>query len=216
MTVSIIDIVQDIIGDMNSGESIFLQRDMLVGTVVEDNGCREDERGLSRCLTLERDSRRFTVELYCRQDSEISLIIGALVSEQSMQEYEAELQFTASQCGFTAGDRKMVQEKAGVVNYIRRYAPQLFNDNGEVIFGEFTAAGKNEQSLFWQRFILYAVLHGRAKAQRSSENKKAVFHTKLKMESAREPSFTEANQGAFMAALFFFLLLVGWFVWLRE
>lgn len=216
MAIERIDIIQGIVDELSDDKAVFFGRDMLVGTVVADALLRKEDTELKRRLTLKRGSRQFGIVLSYRRSEAAQLTLDVLVTEQTEQAYMAELQFSEQADGYVVGDRNLPLEKAGLLNYIRRYAPQLFNENGEVWFGMFRKMDGAELAVFWQRLILYAVLHGRAKARRAQKAAKPRLHTRFKTQPEVELSFTQANRGAFLGALFFFVLLVGWFIWLRE
>lgn len=216
MAIERIDIIQGIVDELSADRAVFFGRDMLVGTVVADELLREENTALRRRLTLKRGSRQFEAVLSYRRGEAGQLMVSVLVTEQTEQAYTAELQFSEQADVCVVGDRNLPLEKAGLLNYIRRYAPQLFNEGGEVWFGAFREMDGAELAVFWQRLILYAVLHGRAKARRAQKTAKPKLHTRFKTQPEAELSFAQANRGAFLGALFFFVLLVGWFIWLRE
>lgn len=216
MAIERIDIIQGIVDELSDDKMVFFGRDMLVGTVVADELLREEDTEPKRRLALKRGNCQFSVVLSYRRNEAAQLTLCVLVKEQTEQAYTAELQFNEQADVCFVGDRDLPMEKTGLINYIRRYAPQLFNEGGEVWFGAFRKMDGTELAAFWQRLILYAVLHGRAKARRAQKSAKPRMHTRFKTQPEAELSFTQANRGAFLGALFFFILLVGWFIWLRE
>jgi len=207
-----IDIIETIVHSLEV-EQFFAGQRFLFGTVEADEGCTRSAGGIQRRLRVKtRRGGASFIELGYEETAG-KTIIRVLVEER--KSYTFEFSLCASEkndvCEIFAPD----EETAPVKSYIRRYAPDLFDEDGRIRFVSFDEKSC-EVADFWRRLVLYTVLRGRAREWRQN-NGKGAFHFKPKRrEIKKEPGFVETNRGAFLGSLFFFLLLLGWYIWLRN
>lgn len=188
-------------GSFFRGKKIFLGK--IADEIKTEKGCAlicENERGSV-----------IRLEISCTEDG---LSVAILEKEPKVYEYSFCIEENADV--FFLWEKLAKSEAESVKSYIKRYSPDLFDENDNVLLGEFTDEVNDAMlDMFWQRILKYAVLSERAKKARPVL-KKSAYHIKLKHEEEIEPTFFMATRGAFIGMAFFLILLIGWYVFLRE